>query len=252
MAQPDPPLSVYRSRFGDTPGFFTNLAIATWDFFLVSQRAMAVAGNFLEIGVYRGRSALLGACHMVRGETCILADVCPIEEVAAAIRSLEGPDVVVASGKSSMLLSGHSLAQFEGTVRWLHIDGDHAGHSVMNDLRVSERFLNDCGVICVDDFFSWRYPQLTAAVYKFLLDTAPLYRMVLCGAGKCYIVRSADYVIYEALIRKYLAGHLRGCGELVTIHKSGHTHDGGCFSLGPRSNEADYHGTDADPADIPF
>jgi hypothetical protein len=34
-----------------------------------------------------------------------------------------------------MLLSGHAPAQFEGTVRWVHIDGDHADHSVMNDLR---------------------------------------------------------------------------------------------------------------------
>jgi hypothetical protein len=134
----------------------------------------------------------------------------------------------------------------------VHIDGDHAGYSVMNDLRVGERFLCERGVICVDDFFSWRYPQLTAAVYKFLLDTAPLYRMVLCGGEKCYIVRASDYVIYEALIRKYLAGHLRGCGLQVTIDKSGHTHDGGCFSFGATWNGVDYQGTDADPADIPF
>jgi hypothetical protein len=108
------------------------------------------------------------------------------------------------------------------------------------------------GVICVDDFFSGRYPQVTAAVYKFLFDTAPLYRMVLCGAGKCYLVRSADYTLYEGLIRKHLAGHLRGRGQSVTIHKSTYAYDMGCFSIDPRGPNMDYRGRDSGTSNIPF
>ncbi len=245
-------LEIYHARFGSTLGYFQDEAIATWDFFLSAQRQMGVLGNFFEIGVFNGKSALLAACHLSGGEYCILVDVNPMDEVVSSIRGLNGPDVHALLAKSSSLLTSSDLASFHGTARWLHIDGDHAGHSAINDLRVAERFLADRGIICVDDFFSGRYPQVTAAVYKFLFDTAPLYRMVLCGAGKCYLVRSADYTLYEALVRKYLAGHLRGCGQSVTIHKSTHAHDMGCFSLGSREQDADYWGQDSDPTEIPF
>jgi Methyltransferase domain len=246
------PFETYSSRFGDTPGYFQDGAIATWDFLLTTQRQMKVAGNFLEIGVLSGKSALLAACHMQRGEWCILNDINPIDEVVAKIRGLDEPGVEAVLTKSLSLPTNPDLGRFHGTARWIHIDGDHDAHSVTNDLRVAELFLADRGVICVDDFFSGRYPQLTAAVYKFLFDTAPLYRMVLCGAGKCYLVRSADYTLYEGLIRKHLAGHLHGRGQSFTIHKSTYAHDMGCFSIGPREADMDYCGRDADTGDIPF
>jgi hypothetical protein len=246
------PFETYRSRFGSTPGYFQDGAIVTWDFFLTAQRQMSVAGNFFEIGVLSGKSALLAACHMQRGEWCILNDVNPIDDVVAKICSLDEPQVQAVLTKSLCLLTAPDLVRFYGTARWIHIDGDHDGHSVTNDLHVAERFLADRGVICVDDFFSGRYPQVTAAVYKFLFDTMPRYRMVLCGAGKCYLVRSADYTLYEGLVRKHLAGHLSGHEQSYTIHKSTHAYDMGCFSLGPRERDSDYCGRDADTNDIPF
>ena len=246
------PFETYCSHFGSTPGYFQDGAIATWDFFLTTQRQMSVAGNFFEIGVLSGKSALLAACHMQRGEWCILNDINPIDDVVAKIRSLDEPQVQAVLTKSLSLLTAPDLGRFHGTARWVHIDGDHDGHSVTNDLHVAERFLADRGVICVDDFFSGRYPQVTAAVYKFLFDTTPLYRMVLCGAGKCYLVRSADYTLYEGLVRKHLAGHLHSRGQSATIHKSTHAYDMGCFSIDPRVRDMDYCGRDADTADIPF
>jgi hypothetical protein len=246
------PLETYFSRFGSTPGYFVDAAIACWDFFLSVQRQMAVPGNFLEIGVLSGRSALLAACHMQHGEYCILNDISPVDEAVAKINTLGGPSVQVAISKSSALLTAAELRRFHGTARWIHVDGDHTGHSVMNDLRVAEWFLADRGIVCVDDFFSSRYPQVTAAVYKFLLDTSPLYQMLLCGANKCYIVRAADYALYESLVRKYLAGHMMGCHQPATIHKSTYAHDMGCFSIGLRESDRDYCGLDRDTAEIPF
>ncbi len=246
------PLARYRKKFADTPGFLLEGAVATWDFLLTCQRNMNLSGNIVEIGVFRGKSALLAACHMQPGERLILNDVSAIDEPVAKIRSLHGPEPIVAISKSSALLSNPDLTSFFGTARWVHVDGDHTGFNATNDLEVAERFLGDMGVICVDDFFNLRYPQVTAATYAFLQKRFPLFRMLLCGAGKAYIVRSADFTLYEALIRKFLAGHFKGCGFEATIHKSTDTADMGCFSIGSRQQDRDYLGLDQDHDLIPY
>jgi hypothetical protein len=245
------PLARYRAQFGSIPGHFFDGAIATWDFFLGAQASMKLAGNALEIGVLHGKSALLLACHMRRGERLILNDISPVEETVARIRGLDGPEPLVVVAKSSSLPVRPDLAPFHGTARWVHVDGDHTGFNAMNDLMVAERFLGDMGIICVDDFFHPRYPQVTAAVYRFLEQRHPLYRMLLCGERKCYLVRAADFAFYEGMVRKYLAGHLRGCGHACTIHKSTDTADMGCFSLGEREMDRDYLGLDQDHDLIP-
>ena len=106
------PFETYCSRFGSTPGYFQDGAIATWDFFLTTQRQMSVAGNFFEIGVLSGKSALLAACHMQRGEWCILNDINPIDEVVAKIRSLDEPQVQAVLTKSLSLLTAPDLVRF--------------------------------------------------------------------------------------------------------------------------------------------
>ena len=75
-----------------------------------------------------------------------------------------------------------------------------------------------------------RYPQLVAAVYKFLFDHAQTYKMLLCGMNKCYIVKGDD-AFYEAFIRNDLSGQLKQRGRIVTISKSSYAHDMGCFAV---------------------
>jgi hypothetical protein len=248
---PETPLALYRARFADTPGFFLDGAIATWDFFLGAQASMKTAGNIFEIGVFRGKSALLAACHMRPGEHLILNDISSVDDTVERVRALAGPQPLAVVDKSSALLARADLAPFRGTVRWFHIDGDHTGFNATNDLEVAERFLGEMGIICVDDFFHPRYPQVTAAVYRFLDRRAPLFRMVLCGERKCYLVRSADYAFWEGMVRKYLAAHLRACGFSCTVHKSTDSADMGCFSIGPREMDRDYLGLDQAHDTIP-
>ncbi|BDG75134.1 class I SAM-dependent methyltransferase [Roseomonas fluvialis] len=249
--QVEAPLARYRSLASDIEGFFQDGAIACWDYLLATQTAMAVPGHALEIGVYRGKSALLAACHMKAGETIILNDISPVDDTVAKVQSLGGPDALSVIVKSTSLLHQPQVAPFFGAARWIHIDGDHTAAAATNDLHVAERFLAERGVICVDDFFNPRYPQVTAAVYHFLRDRQPLYRMVLCGERKAYIVRAADFDIYESLVRKFLAAHLRGCGFVCTIHKSTDSADYGCYSIGPRENDRDYIGLDQDHDRLP-
>ena len=102
---------------------------------LALQKQWGIAGNFLEIGVYEGKSAYLGALHLRPDESCILVDINDLAEVKAGIEKL-GIAAVCAQGyRSDNPRSMKSIAAYQGTVRWFHIDGDHSGFATAEDLR---------------------------------------------------------------------------------------------------------------------
>jgi hypothetical protein len=252
VRSPKAALGIYKAMFGETHGFFMDEAIAIWDFLLLQQAGAGIQGNFFEIGVFAGKSAFLGAVHLRQDEACLLVDINDIMPVAERIRKDLNLSTRVVCGRSDDPGTERQLADYVGTVRWFHIDGDHSGFSAANDLRLADRFLASGGIICVDDFFNPRYPQVSAAVYKFVFDHSFTYRMVLCGMNKCYLVRSADYAFYEGLIRTHLVSHMSGLGHCITLSKSSWAHDMGCFAVLTRYADFDLLGPDHDPHDILF
>jgi hypothetical protein len=247
------PLNIYKEKFGNVHGFFTEQAIAIWDFFLTLQCKAGITGNFLEIGVLRGKSAYLGAVHLRPNERCILLDINDISDVHVRIEALGIKTIrTTAFLRTDNPKLATEIAAYEGTVRWFHIDGDHSGYATANDLRLAAHLLGNRGIICVDDFLNPRYPQLIAAVYKFLFDRSFEYQMILCGMNKCYIARAADYAFYESAIRTQLSDYLKSVGHTLTISKSSYAHDMGCFAVVHRQGDFDYLGRDEDATDIPF
>jgi hypothetical protein len=252
VRSPKAALGIYKAMFGETHGFFMDEAIAIWDFLLLQQAGAGIQGNFFEIGVFAGKSAFLGAVHLRQDEACLLVDINDIMPVAERIRKDLNLSTRVVCGRSDDPGTERQLADYVGTVRWFHIDGDHSGFSTTNDLRLADRFLNAHGIICVDDFFNPRYPQLAAAVYKFLFDHNFSYRMILCGMNKCYLVRTAEYVFYEGLIREYLFSHMTALGHSITVSKTSWAHDMGCFAVVGRFGDYEVMGRDEDPGDVVF
>lgn len=245
------PIDIYRSKFASARGFFMEEAIAIWDFLLKTQARYGIEGNFLEIGVLDGKSAGLGGAHLRSDETCVLVDINDISETIRRLDALGVRSIAKVGCRSDNPKLVKSLVEeFEGTVKWFHIDGAHDGYTTLSDLRLADRLLANRGVICVDDFLSPRYPQLTAAVYKFLFDN-PTYQMFLCGMNKGYISRTVDFRLYEDAVRDGLAEHMKAAGHAVTLTKTSYSYDRGCFAVLERHNDRDIYGRDEDPSDIP-
>jgi len=241
----------YATTYGGIEGFMMPETTVIWDFLFTMQRKMNVTGDFLEIGVFKGKSALLGALYLQRGELALLVDINDLRTVRDEISRLSVRSQVF-QGKSSALKTSERFNDRIGKVRWFHIDGDHSGYSTYHDLCLAEQFISGLGIICVDDFCNPRYPQLNAAIFKFLFDRPFSFKMVLCGMNKCYIVHSEAYQVYEDLIRKYMAQHILAKGFNLTISKTGYAHDMGCFSVEPRVRDMDYIGPDDDVTNIIF
>lgn len=205
----------------------------------------------MEIGVWKGKSALLGALHMRPDEVVVLVDLSSTDDVAEVIRTFHGGDVVTFAGRSSQLSASDLEDRYAGMIRFFHIDGEHTGAATYSDLAYASTMVGGRALIAIDDFGNMRYPQLHAAVYKFLF-ARPDFRMVLCGAGKAYLCRTEDFALFDSLIRAELVPHLTGLGFALRLARTSYAHDYGCFALEADPDGRALIGRDDDPDDIVF
>ncbi len=95
-------LTRYANTYGAVEGFMMPETTVIWDFLLTTQRKLNVAGDFLEIGVFKGKSTLLGALYLRHGELALLVDINEIRSVCDEIARLS-VEVRAFQGKSSTL-----------------------------------------------------------------------------------------------------------------------------------------------------
>jgi hypothetical protein len=233
------------------PGFFGEGSQAVWDYLLGTQRLMGVSGGFMEVGVWKGKSAFLGALHMTQDDPVVLVDISHPKKVVDEIRSFHPEKVVSFTGKSSLFRASKVYEEHRGAIRFFHVDGDHSGFATYGDVTLASEMVGSRALIAIDDFGNMRYPQLHAAIYKFLF-ARPDFRMVLCGENKAYLCRTEDFALFDELIRKYLVPHLADLGCRRTLARTSYAHDFGCFSIQDPVEGRALVGRDEDQDDVVF
>jgi hypothetical protein len=243
----------YLDHTKGVPGWFAPDAMIAWDFLLSAQNKMNISGHFLEIGVFEGKSAILGAMYLEPREKAVLIDLYLRDAALQRIREVKPDNLEPVSGASSSAVHSPLVQGLVRQYRFIHIDGDHSGYSVAADLAFAAQAIKEEGIICMDDFFNPAYPQVTAAIYKFLFDNEMSFRMVLCGKHKCFIVKASQYRRYENLIRAHFLNHLAAYESDSGLYKTSYVHDYGCFAIHEK-HEPDrrLYGPDLNKADIVF
>jgi hypothetical protein len=238
----------YMAECSGIGGWFSLDSIAIWDALLVEQRNRGIGGDLLEIGVLKGRSATLLALHGEDGQSGVFVDPAFRKEAIDAIQRCKPTGIVLIEALSQNIHDHPEISQRQGAFRWIHIDGEHSGRAVRNDLELALPLLGAEGIICLDDFFSTAYPQITWAAMSFLEAHKDEVTLVLVGANKGYVCRRAAAPAYLAFIRDSLHRELlrRGRSD-CTIWKSTGPDDYNCFGITPRHKGFDYHGPDWAP-----
>lgn len=184
--------------FRTIEGWLNQYAAATWDLLLAEQARRDVRGDLCEIGVYKGKSAALLAMHARDDESVHLvdSDIWPsVDEAEANIRAIH-PHVTMLATQSQSLPYSSYIQPMLRRVRFLHIDGEHTYHAVMQDLETARRIVSNEGIVCLDDFFNYQYPQVTAATFSFLERNPGEFVFLLAGFNKGYLVRPHGFRIY--------------------------------------------------------
>jgi hypothetical protein len=239
------PLDRYRKLFADVSGWFRLPAISIWDSLLTLQHDDGVTGNFLEIGVWMGRSALLSTMHSSEDEECVFVDPLRVEETEARLRSVRKSGLHFIHGTSRTLSASMLPGGGAPNYRWIHIDGEHSGTAVEHDLSLASALLAPGGIIAVDDFFEAAYPQVTVAVIEHLRAHPKSLMMFLCGYSKAYLCQPSDGRWLLKHVAEKLNSDMEERGaQPVTLFKTADPIDLNCFGIGPRVEGAAYRGPD--------
>ena len=187
---------------------------ATW-----SWRGLS-PGDYLEIGVLHGKSASVLAClgHEY-GNTLTIVDPKIHEETKRTLNSLSS-QIHYIETVSEKLPQSEFYAANRRQIAFAHIDGMHRFSSVISDLQVCEALLADFGIISVDDFHTDLFPQIPAAVYKYLYSGVSDLCIFLVGLNKAYLCRNIAKKYYRELSGKQLLPSLEALGQRLTLVKT--------------------------------
>jgi len=179
-------------EMSEIPGWLsaTDARIFEWISHLQGQRGLT--GDILEIGVYRGKSAVLLG-HLLRGrERLVLCDL--FDQPVSPSGAPPGPSApadespwypgatldgfLVTYGRyhaqppvvyqcPSTELAAHENAR---GFRMIHIDGSHAYDNVRSDIALAATMLLPEGLVILDDYRSFHTPGVSAAVWEGVVN----------------------------------------------------------------------------------
>lgn len=148
-----------------------------------AQHKHGIGGDVLEIGVYKGKSAILLGWFPRDGERLV---VCDVFEGAAGVDAEN-------SAENAAYYDGLDRAEFEsnylrfhrelpvihpfpsehlgeyvaaGSCRLVHIDGSHAFDVVREDIALAKRSLGPGGIVAIDDWSSAHVPGVAMAFWQ--------------------------------------------------------------------------------------
>jgi hypothetical protein len=171
-------------------------------------------GGVGEIGVHMGRLFILLKLLTTIGERAVAIDVFKDQHLnlddsghgdeaqfrANLERWASSYDVTVIQ-RSSLNVTGAEIIAAVGRCRLFSIDGGHTAECALNDLRLADEILDDCGVAILDDYFNQSWPDVSVGAARFLNDETTRLRPFAITPNKLYLARPDFHPVYSAILR---------------------------------------------------
>ena len=182
------------------PGFFYVADFMLFDFILAHQLDSGVAGDMLEIGVFRGKSAILMGCGLRPDERLIACDlfeeVMSHEDLSVKHRTTYGGldvaefyrhwDRYHSRRRLDVRICDSAQLTELPPLRFTHIDGCHNYQCVRGDITLAAKHTGPRGVISLDDYRIAEEPGVTAAISEAV------------AAGELFPFCASDMKLYAA------------------------------------------------------
>jgi predicted O-methyltransferase YrrM len=166
------------------------------------QTQLQVAGDMLEIGVFRAGTAALLAAKLREKERLFLID--PTQNEVRNRQTIEafakvGSEQLLFHVQDSLAVNKwreQILTPQVPLVRFAHIDGEHSYDAVYSDLELARRYLSGGGLLVLDDIFNMNSACCTHAMFDYL-RAQPLVQCVAMGFHKAYLCESRHMPVYR-------------------------------------------------------
>lgn len=207
-------------------GWFSPASHGLFSFFLSYQNDIKVNGNLGEIGVWKGKSASVICNYAKNNENIFLIDPL-IQNFSETIN--RNIDKICNKIPSKLLLCNMKSDDFVkipnyqtllDSFRFFHIDGCHSGKNIYCDLKIVDSLLTSDGIVVVDDFFNYSYPQITEAVYKYLQLNPYSYRLFCMGFNKAYLCRPDFFNKYYSYTLKNIQSDFMKKQMIICVKKT--------------------------------
>lgn len=184
---------------------------SAWLFHLFLDRQTGVAqGPILEIGTYKGKSAIVLAKHLNPGEILDLVDINRYFDFENSAFTPYKDAVKYHQGSSDdleTLLPGYH--EKRNAYRFIHSDASHTFANVVNDMKHADYLLHPKGVLTMDDYENQNYAQVALAVGYALYRNNVNLTPFLVSNNKAYLCRPAERANMLSLVVNEIAPVLR-------------------------------------------
>jgi hypothetical protein len=214
-------LNAYRS----IEGMMLEESAAIWCILLEEQHASwsfdgLTSGGYLEIGVFKGKSASILASFSDQYQNDFYVIDPVIEESTITNLNKFDPDIRFVQRRSELVLYSDLHREHLRSMSFIHIDGMHTFSALTNDLQLCEDMLADFGILCIDDFHTDLYPQLPAAIYRYLYLGHSDLSIFLLGFNKVYLCRNEAKRHYYNFVRDHLINRLAAFDLKLSLVKT--------------------------------
>lgn len=205
-------------HFDDVPGWITVTDQQAFKWVLEYQNRAQPPGELLEIGAYKGKSAIVIGRFLKYGERFTVCDL--FEDVATSTEInkkagefYQGLALTQKEFESNYLnfhsqlphvVRGPSVEILKhvnaGSCRFIHIDGSHMYEHVRQDTESARQLLQENGVVVFDDYRTEHTPGVAAAVWESVLngDLRPIFHTI----GKFYATWGNPTPLQDEIIRR--------------------------------------------------
>lgn len=187
------------------------------------------------------------ALHGNDGELCLYVDPALHPQTEMMLQESTAAECIFIRDQSITLHRSPLLVSHARTFRWIHIDGEHSGTTVYEDLKMGCQLLGESGILVVDDFFNPVWPQITKAAFDFCSRHSQELALFLCGDNKGYFCRPRHMPLYMNYIRQQMFGDMQARDEGdISLCKTTVPDDMNCYGIVNRFKDRDYVGPDWD------
>lgn len=202
---------------------------ALMSFFLQQMHEAGTAGDVMEIGVYRGMSAILFSLYLGNRRKLHLVDPgihgnvrATIEEHLLALNpDLKLEERVLFDDRFSQHLKRDTTIHNRQQYGFIHVDGGHAVADVYRDLESAADLLTDDGIVICDDFFGTGRPDVTEGVYRYLRERPTVFRILVTGHHKAVLCRVDAYSKWWIRIVKDMPDYMEANHRPTQLHLYG-------------------------------
>lgn len=171
-------------------------------FYIAKVSQENIRGNFCELGVAFGKSAIGLSLLKKEEEILYLYDFFNANDIsqenAASVIEKYGNYKNIEWRIQDLFKLNSNDINFENKLRLLHIDSCHQHTMVLKDLKNFTPHVIDSGVICLDDFNDPEYPGVNTAVSEFINSSeGEDWKIFAIGANKAFLCREKYFEFYR-------------------------------------------------------